>query len=217
MILEVKNLTITGMSYDQGRLWLAVPEHSAVLAYDPAGGKLDHRLLYPREVLDVAAVPEGLWLVTTGGRLGRAVAFWSLSEQREVKRFDCPDGAASGLAWLEGKLWLAHRRNRKLFCLDPESGKVSWVIRTDRECFSPSAFKNELWLIESDPGPLGHWSRAQEFRHFFCHFDPVRERVVERLSVSFVPSCMAFDGERFWYAMVGERGFASTKKDFGQF
>ena len=113
---------------------------------------------------------------------------------------------------LDGKIWLAHRHNRKLFCLDPESGKVYWVIRTENETFSPTAYKNGLWLIESDPGPLGHWSRAQECKYFFSRFDPARERIVERHAVPFVPSCMAFDGERFWYAEEGKRGLVSMKK-----
>jgi len=35
---------------------------------------------------------------------------------------------------------------------------------------------------------------------------------VERHAVPFVPSCMAFDGERFWYAEEGKRGLVSMKK-----
>jgi hypothetical protein len=48
--------------------------------------------------------------------------------------------------------------------------------------------------------------------YFFSRYDPVRERIVERHPVPFIPVCMAFDGERFWYAEQGGKGFASTKK-----
>jgi len=39
---------------------------------------------------------------------------------------------------------------------------------------------------------------------------------MERLRVPFIPSCMAWDGEQFWYAEWGKKGLASTKKDFGR-
>lgn len=215
-MLELEAISIAGMHCDGGLLWIAVPKEHLVATHDPDSGKTEVKLTYTHEVWDVAEDPEGLWLVTGGGKLGRRMVFWSLEEERGLKQFDCPDGAASGLTRLEGKLWLAHRHNRKLFCLDARSGKVNWIIRTDHQCFSPAAYKNELWLIESDPGPLGHWSRAQECKYFFSRFDPVRERVVKRLPVPFIPSCMAFDGERFWYAEEGKKGFASAEKDFGQ-
>ncbi|MBI2360578.1 MAG: hypothetical protein HYV04_17020 [Deltaproteobacteria bacterium] len=211
-VLEATELAIAGMSYDRGLLWLATPEDRLVATYDPVTGTMAERLVYAHEVWDVAVDSGGFWLVTGGGKLGRRIVLWSLEEERELKQFDCPDGAASGLTRLQDKLWVAHRHNRKLFCLDAQSGKVNWVIRTDHECFSPAAYKNELWLIESDPGPLGHWSRAQECRYFFSRFDPGRERIVERLPVAFAPSCMAFDGARFWYAEEGKKGFASTAR-----
>lgn len=110
---------------------------------------------------------------------------------------------------MEGKLWVTHRHNRKLFCLDPQSGKVNWIIRTENESFSPTAYKNEFWLIESDPGPLGHWSASQQGRYFFSRFDLARERIVERFPVDFVPACMTFDGEQFWYAEHERKGIAS--------
>lgn len=211
-MLEAKDLVITGMHFDDGLLWFAAPRERLVATHDPGTGKAEARLRYPHEVWDVAGNPDGLWLVTGGGRLGRQVVLWLPGERRPLKQFDCPDGAASGLTHLQGKLWLAHRHNRKLFCLDAHSGKVNWVVRTDRECFSPAAYNNELWLIESDPGPLGHWSPARECRYFFSRFDPARERVVERVPVPFIPGCMAFDGARFWYAEEGEKGFALIAK-----
>ncbi len=114
---------------------------------------------------------------------------------------------------VDGKLWVTHRHNRKLFCLDTQSGKVNWVIRTENETFSLAAYRNELWLIECDPGPLGHWSKTKQAKYFFSRYDLARERIVERLAVPFIPHCMAFDGERFWYSEQEKKGFSSTKKN----
>lgn len=207
-MVEPKDISVSGMHWDRDLLWIAAPEEHLAATYDPGTKKIEKRLTYPHEIWDVCSHQEELWMVTGGGRLGRQLVLWSLTEGREIRNFHCPDGAGAGMTLLNGKLWLAHRRNRKLFCLDPGSGKVNWVIRTENEIFSPAAYRNELWLIESDPGPLGHWSESRQRKYFFSRYDPARERVVERLPVPFIPTCMAFDGERFWYAEQGKKGIA---------
>lgn len=211
-MLELQNISIAGMNFGRDLLWLAAPEERLVATYHPSTGKAEKKLTYRYEIWDVCPHESGLWMVTGGGRLGRQLVLWSLKEGREILQFNCPDGAGAGMTLVDGRLWVTHRHNRKLFCLDPQSGKVNWVIRTENEIFSPSAYKNELWLIESDPGPLGHWSETQQGKYFFSRYDPARERIVERLPVSFVPHCMAFDGERFWYAEKDKKGFTSTSK-----
>lgn len=214
-MVELQNISIAGMHCEGAILWLAAPDERLVAAYHLATWKTEERVTYTHEVWDISPHEDGLWLVTGGGSLGRQIVFWSLEEGREIRRFNCPDGAGAGMTLLDGKIWLSHRHNRKLFCLDPQSGKTNWIIRTDNETFSPATYKNELWFIESDPGPLGHWSKSLQGKYFFSRYDPVRERVAERLPVSFIPHCMAFDGERFWYAEEGKKGFSSTEKNFG--
>lgn len=211
-MLELQTISIAGMHWVDGLLWVAAPEERLIAVYDTASGETERKLTYTHEVWDVCLEQEGLWIVSGGGRLGRQLVLWSLQGARAIRQFNCPDGAGAGVALLDGKIWLAHRRNRKLFCLDPESGKVNWVIRTENETFSPTAYKNELWLIESDPGPLGHWSESRQGKYFFSRYDPVRERIVERLPASFVPRSMAFDGERFWCAEQGQGGVFSIRK-----
>ncbi len=211
-MLQLQDISIAGMHCDGDLLWIAAPEERLVATYHTSTGKTEKRLTYQHGVWDVCPHEDGLWLVTGGGSLGRQLVFWSLGEGRDIRKFNCPDGAGAGMTLIEGKIWLTHRHNRKLFCLDPGSGKVNWVIRTENETFSPAAYKNELWLIESDPGPLGHWSESRQGKYFFSHYDPVRERIVERLPVPFIPHCMAFDGERFWYAEQGKKGIATMKR-----
>lgn len=208
-MVDVQKLCVSGIAWDN-LLWAATGEGQRIVTYDPFSGKAEEKLSYGHEVWDVFPAMQCMWMMTGGGKLGRQIVFWSLEEARELKRFGCPEGAGAGFTLHEGKLWLPHRHNRKLYCLDPESGKVNWVVRTEQETFSPSAWRNELWLIESDPGPLAHWS-AKQAKYFFSRFDPARERIVERLQVPFAPQCMAFDGERFWYAEYGKTGIASTK------
>jgi len=211
-MIDLRTVSISGLKWDKDLLWVAAPEEHLVVTYNPATSKTDQKLTYIHEVWDVCPDEMGLWIMTGGGKLGRQIVFWSVEERKELRRFSCPDGAGAGLALCAGKIWMPHRYNRKLYCLDPESGKVNWIIRTENETFSPSTHRSELWLVEADPGPLGHWSEAKQGKYFFSRFDPARERVIERLPVSAVPRCMTFDGERFWYAEQGGKGFTSMKK-----
>jgi len=213
---DLQSMAIAGMKWSQDLLWVAAPEECLVATYDPATGQAEKKLTYAHEVWDISPGEEGIWMMTGGGRLGRQLVYLSLEEGMAARQFSCPDGAGSGVALYDGKLWVTHRHNRKLFCLDPKSGKVNWIFRTDNGIFSPAAWGSELWLIEVDPGPLGHWSDSRQGKYYFSHYDPVRERIVERIPVPFVPSCMAYDGKRFWYAEKGRTGFSSTEKDLGQ-
>jgi outer membrane protein assembly factor BamB len=213
---KLREISVAGMKHDGRLLWLAVPEQRQVATYDPATGKVEERLTYVHEVWDVSPAETGLWLLTAGGKLDRQIVFWSFAEDKPTRTFSCPEGAAAGATLLDGKLWLTHRNNRKLYCLDPETGKTNWVIKTENETFSPAAFRHELWMIESEPGPLAHWGEKRHGKYFFSRYDPARELVVERLPVDFIPACMAYDGERFWYAESDKNGIASTEKNFRQ-
>ena len=211
--MDPKSLRITGMKWRRDLLWVASPDESLVATYDPESGASEIKLNPTHPVADVCPSEEGLWLITGGGKLGRQVILWSLERNEEVRQFNCPDGSAGGLALQENKLWLTHRYNRKLFCLDPNNGKIRWVIRTEKETFSPASYKGELWLIECDPGPLGHWSKGERAEYYFIRYDTARERVVDRLAVPFIPSCMTLDGERFWYAEREKSGFSSILRN----
>jgi hypothetical protein len=213
---DLSQIAVAGMQHDGKLLWLAAPQHRLVATYDPQTAGTETRLDYSEEVWDVCPGEQGLWLLTGGGKLGRQIVLWSLAEGKELRKFGCPDGAAAGLTVLDGKLWMTHRNNRKLFCLDAESGKVNWMIRTEHEVISLATFKSELWLVEADLGPLGHWGERRHARYHFCRYDPARERVVERRAVPFAPRCMTFDGERFWYAEQGKKGIFSAEKGLGQ-
>ncbi|MDE0032511.1 MAG: hypothetical protein OXU75_05205 [Deltaproteobacteria bacterium] len=154
-----------------------------------------------------------MWLIAGGGLLGQQVLLWCPETKRVQRQFDCPDGVASGVTVVNGKLWLSHRRNRKLFCVDPERGRNLWTIRMEHQIFSPTSYRDELWCVECDPGPLGDWSDERKAVYAFLRYDPVREQVAERIHVPFRPACLAFDGQRFWHTVEGKTGlYAQDKK-----
>ncbi|MGH7832818.1 MAG: hypothetical protein ACREQK_04185 [Candidatus Binatia bacterium] len=211
-MLDVQNISIAGMKWERDHLWIAVPEGRLAAWYDPITGLAEEKVRYEHEIWDLCPSNESIWMMTGGGRLGRKLVLWSPGQKAERRSFNCPDGAGAGITLYDGRLWLLHRHNRKLFCLDPENGKTAWMQRTEHESFSPAVYRNEFWLIESDPGPMGHWSRTEQRRFFFSRLDPIREAIVERLPVPFHPSCMAFDGERFWYSEQDKKGLSSIPK-----
>ena len=210
-MIDVRSLPVTGIQWRAGRLWLASADESVVAAYDPASGSCDTVLPFPG-VRHACPSSEGVWLVTGGGRLGQQLLLWSLETNRVIRRFDCPDGAASGATVLHDKLWLSHRRNRKLFCMDPQSGRTLWTIRTENQIFSPTSHRGDLWCVECDPGPLGDWSRESQAGYAFLRYDPVRERVTERIPVPFRPACLTLDDDRFWYAVQDEPGLRARSR-----
>lgn len=213
---DIEKVVIAGIKWSGGHLWVAASGERFVATHSPSTGVTEKRLTYPHEIWDLCPGADGLWLMTGGGKLGRQLVLWSLERSEELHKFNCPDGAGAGVTLYSGKLWVTHRHNRKLFCLDSQDGKVNWVIRTENETFSPAAYGNELWLVEADPGPLGHWDETEQGRYFFSRYDPARERIVERRPVPFIPHCMAFDGARFWYAERGKKGLSSMPKNSGQ-
>ncbi len=204
-MIDIRSLSITSMHWYAGRLWLVSADASMVFAYDPVRESCVEILSLP-DVRHACPSSEGVWLIAGGGRLGQQLLLWSPETNRIVRHFDCPDGAASGATVLNDKLWLTHRRNRKLFCIDPETGRNLWTIRMEHQVFSPTACGDEFWCAECDPGPLGDWSDDRHARFAFLRFDPAREQVAERIPLPFRPACLTLDSERFWYAVEDEPG-----------
>ncbi len=210
-MIDIRSLFITGMQWHEGLLWLASAGASRVATYDPVRESCDEVLSFPG-VRHACPSSDGVWLVAGGGRLGQQLLLWSPETNRIVRRFDCPDGAASGVTVVNGKLWLSHRRNRRLFCIDPQSGRTLWTIRMEHQILSPTSYNDELWCVECDPGPLGDWSDERQTRYAFLCYDPAREQVVKRTPVPCRAACLALNGKRFWYAVQDETGLRSQSR-----
>ena len=207
-VLDLAALQISGLALEAETLWLTSMQERLVARAAADGSGAVAVLRFPHPVADVAPGPEGLWIVAGGGRDGRQCVLWSATEQRALRRFDCPGGAGGGLAWGRGRLWLTHRHNRRLLVLDPSNGAVERTITTEHEVFSPSFADGELWLVETKTGPFGRFSPQSEAVYFFTRFDSDREAVCERLAAPAAVAAMTTDGRRFWYAPRGETGIA---------
>ena len=210
-MIDIRSLAITSMQWHAGRLWLTSAGASLVVTYDPVSESCDEVLSLPG-VRHACPSTEGIWLIASGGQLGQQMLLWSPETNCVIRRFDCPDGAASGATVLNGKLWLTHRRNRKLFCIDPQNGRTFWTILMEHQVLSPTSHVGELWCIECDPGPLGDWSDETQAGYAFLRYDLTREEVMERVPVPFRPACLALDGERFWYAVEDETGLRAQDR-----
>src|SRR6185295_11629747 len=54
-------------------------------------------------------------------------------------------GAASGLAWAEGSLWVGQYRDRKIHRIDPETGTILRTIESTRFVTGVTWVEGELW------------------------------------------------------------------------
>lgn len=55
------------------------------------------------------------------------------------------NGGDSGLTWAEGSLWVGHYRDRKIFQIDAETGKVLRTIESNRFVTGVTWVDGELW------------------------------------------------------------------------
>jgi glutamine cyclotransferase len=55
------------------------------------------------------------------------------------------DGGASGMAWAEGRLWVGHYRERKIYEVDPDTGSVLRTLESNRFVTGVTWVDGELW------------------------------------------------------------------------
>ena len=55
------------------------------------------------------------------------------------------EGGDSGLTWAEGSLWVGHYRGKQIHQIDPETGAVIRVIRSNRMVTGVTWVDGELW------------------------------------------------------------------------
>src|SRR4026209_187351 len=109
--------SVAGVTYDGQNVWFAAGDK--LTAFDPASGKTTHSI-------DVAA---------HAGTAFDGQYLYQIAEDR-IHKIDpkagrvlgslpAPGGGGdSGLAWAEGSLWVGHYRDRKIYQIDPETGKI---------------------------------------------------------------------------------------------
>jgi glutamine cyclotransferase len=107
------------------------------------------------------------------------------------------NGADSGMAWAEGSLWVGNYRERKIYQVEPETGKVLRTIESNRFVTGVTWVDGQLWHAT--------WEEdACELRHV----DENTGKVLE--SVEMPPgahvSGLEFDGKDRFYCGGGKSG-----------
>jgi len=129
---------VNGVSYDGQNVWVATG--NKLNALDPASGKM-------LRSIDVA------------GHAGTAFDGRHLYqiEEGRIQKIDPQTGrvlatipapaggAASGLTWAEGTLWVGQYQDRKIHQVDPETGVVLRTIQSNRFVTGVTWIDGELW------------------------------------------------------------------------
>jgi glutamine cyclotransferase len=129
---------VHGVTYDGEHIWFAAGD--TLNAVDPASGKT-------LRSIDIAA---------HAGTACDGTHLYQLAEDR-IQKVDrktgrviatipAPGGGGdSGLAWAEGTLWVGQYRNRKIYQVDPDTGKILRTIESNRFVTGVTWVDGELW------------------------------------------------------------------------
>jgi glutamine cyclotransferase len=173
---------VHGVTYDGQHVWFASGDK--LNAIDPASGK----------------TVRSLDVVAHAGTAFDGRYLYQLAEDR-IQKIDpktgeviatlpAPGGgAASGLAWAEGSLWVGQYRDRKIHRLDPDTGAILRTIECTRFVTGVSWIEGELWH--------GTWEGDESDLR---RIDPSTGEVLERLEMpaGVGVSGLESDGDQFF-------------------
>lgn len=129
---------VHGVTFDGRHIWFASGDR--LNAVDP----------------DTGQIVRSIMMAAHAGTAFDGARLYQLAEDRIVKidletgqllgSIPAPDGGrASGMAWAEGLLWVGQYRDRKIRCIDPETGAVLRTIDCDRFVTGVSWVDGALW------------------------------------------------------------------------
>jgi glutamine cyclotransferase len=128
---------VNGVTYDGQHVWFASGDK--LNAFDPSSGKM-------LRSIDVAAHAgtafDGQHLFQIAEDRIHKI---DLKTGRVLSTIPAPDGGDSGLAWAEGTLWVGQYRNRKIYQVDPDTGKILRTIESNRFVTGVTWVDGELW------------------------------------------------------------------------
>jgi len=129
---------VAGVTYDGRSAWLATGPR--LVALDPESGTLGASFELP---CDAGTAFDGKhFYQLTGATIQKVDA----KTGEVVATLDAPGGGGdSGMAWAEGLLWVGQYRERKIHCIDPDTGKLLRTISSDRFVTGVSFLDGELW------------------------------------------------------------------------
>ena len=129
---------VHGVTHDGTNVWFA------------SGGKLN--AIAPAS----GSMQRSLDVVAQGGTAFDGEHLFQIAEGR-IQKIDPQNGAVlgsipapanggdSGLAWAEGSLWVGHYRERKIYQVDPDTGKVLRTLQSNRFVTGVTWLDGELW------------------------------------------------------------------------
>jgi glutamine cyclotransferase len=129
---------VHGVTYDGQHVWFASGDK--LNAVDPSSGEM-------LRSIDVAAHAgtafDGKYLYQIAEDRIQKI---DLKTGRVLATIPAPGGGGdSGLAWAEGTLWVGQYRNRKIYQVDPHTGKILRTIESDRFVTGVTWIDGELW------------------------------------------------------------------------
>jgi len=129
---------VGGVTFDGRDVWCATG--GKVIAFDPANGEV-------RKSLDIAA---------HAGTAFDGKHLFQIAEDR-IHKIDPASGRVlatipapgaggdSGMAWAEGRLWVGHYRERKIYEIDPDTGAILRTLESNRFVTGVTWVDGELW------------------------------------------------------------------------
>ena len=180
---------VHGVTFDGHHVWFASGDK--INAFDPASGKMVRALDVPAHA-GTAFDGQHLFQIFEG-RIQKV----DPKTGRVLATIPAPGGAAAGLAWAEGTLWVGKYREKKIHQIDPETGAILRTIESNRFVTGVTWVDGELWH--------GTWEGdASELRRV----DPRTGEALERIEMppGVIVSGLESDGGEQFFCGGGSSG-----------
>jgi outer membrane protein assembly factor BamB len=181
---------VNGVTFDGALTWFAAGTH--LQSFDPSTGEPGRRIPVAS---DAGTAFDGKHFYQITGTVIHKI---DAKSGKVLTSFDSPGkGGDAGLTWAEGSLWVGQYRDRKIHCIDPNSGEILRTIESDRFVTGVSWVDGELWHAtwENDESELRR-------------VEPETGEVLERLEMpkgAFV-SGLESDGKDLFFCGSGSAG-----------
>lgn len=181
---------VNGVTFDGSSIWLADGER--LHALDPESGRTTRSLPVASHA---GTAFDGRHLFQIAGSV---ILKLDPEDGRILATIPAPgDGADSGLAYAEGRLWVGQYRDRKIHEIDPATGAVLRTIPSNRVVTGVTWVDGELWhgVWEDEGGAL-------------LHIDPETGAVLDELAMPEGKgvSGLESDGAETFYCGGGSSG-----------
>ena len=130
---------IYGLTYDGDQIWAA--QGQKLISVDPQTGQTTNEINTGCDA-GVAFDGQHIWKLS-----GESIHKISKETGEVLSSIDAPgEGSSnSGLAWAENSLWVGQFKDRKIYQISPDDGKILKTINSDRYVTGVTWLKGDLW------------------------------------------------------------------------